>query len=417
MIRFDSLTSKGKLLLLFISIAIGLFSVSVMSVLNINATKKNLDTIYFGSLVPVMELNEILQIYHSGIASSAYKVKTEQITPDEGAMLIEEGVRKIDEIWQTYRSHFKRDDEMLYVDYTSLEIENTNGYFQALINTSMGYSDVVSVSINEIDESISHIHGVIQKLIRYETDIARYERKKFLTEYNERNTKLITVLALVILIVLAIIYYVFKAIHEEHKKLKLASSKLQAVNKRLENASYTDALTGLYNRRYFDMIFEREMRRARREDRYFTFMMLDIDYFKQYNDTYGHVEGDKVLRAVAAELGAILQRPGDYIFRLGGEEFGILFVDVDEVDSATIAERICEAIEAKQIPHTASKVSSVLTLSLGFVCAKVQKNHKASDYVLNADAMLYYAKQNGRNRYMMRTKIEPTAQAEEEQIA
>ncbi|MGE4510566.1 MAG: MCP four helix bundle domain-containing protein, partial [Sulfurimonadaceae bacterium] len=180
MIRFDSLTSKGKLLLLFISIAIGLFSVSVMSVLNINATKKNLDTIYFGSLVPVMELNEILQIYHSGIASSAYKVKTEQITPDEGAMLIEEGVRKIDEIWQTYRSHFKRDDEMLYVDYTSLEIENTNGYFQALINTSMGYSDVVSVSINEIDESISHIHGVIQKLIRYETDIARYERKKFL---------------------------------------------------------------------------------------------------------------------------------------------------------------------------------------------------------------------------------------------
>lgn len=417
MIGLDSLTPKSKLLLLFISIAVGLFSVSVMSVLNINTTKKNLDTIYFGSLVPVMELNEILQIYHSNVASNAYKVKTEQISYDEGAMLIEEGVQKIEEIWQTYRSHFKRYDEMLYVDYTSLEIENTNGYFQALINTSMEHSDVLMISINDIDESISHIHGVIQKLIRYETDIAKYERNKFLTEYNERNIKLITVLVLVILIVLAIIYYVFKAIHEEHKKLKLASSKLQAVNKKLENASYTDSLTGLYNRRYFDMIFEREIRRARRDNLYVTFMMLDIDYFKQYNDTYGHVEGDRVLRMVAEGLRSVLRRPTDYLFRLGGEEFGVLIVGLDEFESATLAETICETIETMQIPHASSKVSSVLTVSLGFVCAKMQAEFQPSDYVLNADAMLYYAKQNGRNRFMMRTKIEPVEKVKNEQIA
>jgi diguanylate cyclase (GGDEF)-like protein len=146
-------------------------------------------------------------------------------------------------------------------------------------------------------------------------------------------------------------------------------------------------------------------------------MMLDIDYFKQYNDTYGHVEGDRVLRMVAEGLRSVLRRPTDYLFRLGGEEFGVLIVGLDEFESATLAETICETIETMQIPHASSKVSSVLTVSLGFVCAKMQAEFQPSDYVLNADAMLYYAKQNGRNRFMMRTKIEPVEKVKNEQIA
>ena len=99
----------------------------------------------------------------------------------------------------------------------------------------------------------------------------------------------------------------FKSIQTTHTKLEITTKKLKRANKKLENVSYTDSLTSLHNRRYFNFIYDKEIKRAKREKNYITFMMLDIDYFKQFNDTYGHIEGDYALKSVAKVLKDILK--------------------------------------------------------------------------------------------------------------
>ncbi|MDY0117711.1 MAG: diguanylate cyclase [Sulfurimonadaceae bacterium] len=397
---FSSTSPKGKLLILIISIGVGLLSIALISVFNVKATKKNLDTLYFGSLLPVSELHEIVEIYHGTIASNIYRVKNEQISSSEAQAIMGDGIVKIEELWQTYQTHFKRDDELLYVGYTSLEIENTNGYLEALIAEEMDVDALASLSVLEVDEVISNIHNVLQQLIRYEMDLAQYERKKFLKEYNQRLISLAVGFGFVFLIVLGLIYYVFKAIVKDHHKLKSSSKKLKTVNKELENASHSDSLTGLYNRRYFEMVFPRELRRAKREEQPFTFMMLDVDYFKQYNDTYGHIAGDIALQNVAKTLQSLLKRPTDFVFRLGGEEFGILFTMLTKEESIALAQKLCESIEALEIQHCDSGVSEFVTLSLGAVWGYVGEKEIA-EYIAVADKMLYLAKERGRNTYIL----------------
>ena len=161
---------------------------------------------------------------------------------------------------------------------------------------------------------------------------------------------------------------VFKSIQRDQTALEVTTKKLKRANKKLENVSYTDSLTGLYNRRYFNLIYDRELKRAKRTHNYITFMMLDIDYFKQYNDTYGHIEGDFALKSVAKVLNDTLKRPGDFVFRLGGEEFGVLLAETSESNSATIARNICDAIRGREIKHKNSKVNEFLTISVGVAC-------------------------------------------------
>ena len=185
----------------------------------------------------------------------------------------------------------------------------------------------------------------------------------------------------------------------------MSSKKLKLANKKLENASYTDSLTNLHNRRYFNFIYDRETKRAKRNKTYITFMMLDIDYFKQYNDTYGHVAGDKALKNVAKVLKETLKRPSDYVFRLGGEEFGILLCDTDETNSANLAREICDAVRAKKIKHEASKVNQFLTISIGVVCCIADDALDEDVLITRADEMLYEAKESGRDRYIITSNV------------
>ena len=188
-------------------------------------------------------------------------------------------------------------------------------------------------------------------------------------------------------------------------KLETATKKLRVLNRQFENASYTDSLTAMYNRRYFNLIYERELKKAKRLNSYITFMMLDIDFFKQYNDKYGHIGGDNVLKSVAKALKSTLRRPTDYIFRLGGEEFGVLLTKTNKVDSSIIAAKICESVRGKKIEHELSKVSEYLTISVGVVCCKADKNLNDEMLISKADEMLYRAKGEGRDRYLITTEI------------
>lgn len=414
----EALKLRSKLLFLFLLVTVGLCLVGIIGALNIDSMKKNLDSLYFGSLIPVVELNEILQIYHGNITNTIYKAKNSSISDSQATSEIQNALMKIKYQWRNYESHFKRDEELQYVQYAALEIKSTNAYFQDIFNGILNGNDLKNISITNFEQQIEHIHTTIKKLINYEVEVAKYERKKFLKVYESVILNIGIILLLVIFGILVISYYVFKSIQNDHTKLEIATKKLQRANKKLENVSYTDVLTSLHNRRYFNFIYDRELKRAKRTKSYITFMMLDIDFFKQYNDTYGHIEGDFALKSVAKVLKDSLQRPSDYVFRLGGEEFGVILIDTDESSSAKLAREICDSIRGRKIKHETSKVNDYLTISIGIVCCIADEALNEDILISRADEMLYKAKDGGRDGYTITTNIsESITKVEEEKEA
>lgn len=158
----------------------------------------------------------------------------------------------------------------------------------------------------------------------------------------------------------------------------------------------TDGLTGLANRRQFDACLDREWRRAVRNETPFSLLLLDADHFKAYNDSYGHQQGDEVLRRIATCIRSALLRPVDVGARYGGEEFAILLPDTDVVGAWTLAERICLTVVALEIPHAVS-TSGLVTVSIGLTTLYPQHGQHAGLLVEEADAALYEAKRSGRN--------------------
>ncbi|PTN13303.1 GGDEF domain-containing protein [Nitrosomonas aestuarii] len=182
------------------------------------------------------------------------------------------------------------------------------------------------------------------------------------------------------------------------KKLHKTNKQLRKANLRLESLSITDQLTDLYNRRHFNSIFMRELKRARREKLPLALIFIDIDFFKQINDNYGHSEGDHILIRISQQLKIICQRPGDYAFRLGGEEFGIISSNLDIHGTAEFAEIIRKEIEGLHIPNKYSSVSPYLTVTVGTVTRIPDEIDTIDSYMSAADKHLYEAKESGRNR-------------------
>ncbi len=168
--------------------------------------------------------------------------------------------------------------------------------------------------------------------------------------------------------------------------------------KRIELLSVTDALTGLYNRRFFNETLEKELGRATRDNKMLGFAMVDVDFFKQYNDHYGHQKGDEVLKAISQTLQQKMSRSSDFCFRLGGEEFGIIFSDLSPDQALDFAETIRSAIEALAIEHRWGCSCSVVTASFGLLCITPGPGITIDTIYQKADQALYAAKQEGRNR-------------------
>ncbi|GGF67074.1 GGDEF domain-containing protein [Terasakiella brassicae] len=183
----------------------------------------------------------------------------------------------------------------------------------------------------------------------------------------------------------------------ERRARIIAEQELREVNRRLEELSVTDQLTGLYNRRHFERVLDREMKRARRENKAVTLYMLDIDYFKSLNDHYGHSGGDVALKTVGQKLFEICRRPSDYAFRIGGEEFAVISREHEEDDDLIFAELIRRAVEDLAIPNVKSEVNDCLTVSVGGFAKIPTKQDTVDTYMKEADARLYRAKDAGRN--------------------
>ena len=172
---------------------------------------------------------------------------------------------------------------------------------------------------------------------------------------------------------------------------------LSAANQRLRQLSQTDALTGIGNRRLFEERLHIEWLRLRRSKGYLALMMIDVDYFKAYNDHYGHQEGDRCLVRLAQCLADTVQRPADLVARYGGEEFIVLLPDTDD-KALQLAREILLAVRALNIPHVRSRASKRITVSIGFGFAQAEQLESPQQLIIAADKAMYHAKASGRNR-------------------
>lgn len=166
----------------------------------------------------------------------------------------------------------------------------------------------------------------------------------------------------------------------------------------LAELACTDALTHIANRRHFDQMFDQEWRRAERNNSELAVVMIDIDHFKEYNDSLGHCAGDQCLKKVANTLKAALHRPGDMLARFGGEEFIVLLPETNLANATLIAEQMRLRISALTMLHPNSPSGDRLTISVGVASAHPARNDNAVELIDLADQKLYAAKRSGRNR-------------------
>lgn len=169
----------------------------------------------------------------------------------------------------------------------------------------------------------------------------------------------------------------------------------------LRSQTFSDGLTGIANRRHFDVALDKEIRRAKRAGTPLSLMMIDIDSFKPYNDSYGHQQGDDTLVKVAGTLAAMLQRPLDLIARYGGEEFGVILPELDGAQSARLGEAMRRAIHELGIPHVSAAGHDRVTVSIGLATHSPGQPLDQAALLGAADRALYTAKHAGRNRLVV----------------
>lgn len=174
---------------------------------------------------------------------------------------------------------------------------------------------------------------------------------------------------------------------------------LEKAEKELHKLTRTDQLTGISNRRAFDENLELEWRRAIRNKSQLSLLLIDIDFFKNFNDTYGHVEGDTCLREVACAILGALNRPFDHVARYGGEEFAVLLPETDVEGGKVIAEHVRKTIEDLQIENKLEGKSNVVTVSLGLNCEQPTNDSSLEMFVQKADSAMYESKLTGRNKW------------------
>lgn len=179
---------------------------------------------------------------------------------------------------------------------------------------------------------------------------------------------------------------------------KRTEEKLINLQHELERLSFKDGLTGVGNRRCFDAVMKTEWSSAQRSRQPLSLVMLDIDYFKQYNDHYGHIQGDSCLKRVGTVLDSTATRPRDFLARYGGEEFVLVLPETDAESALEVAERCRELIVQEQIPHEKSRVAQMLTVSLGVGTMIPTPGDEPLSFIDAVDRAMYQAKLRGRNR-------------------
>jgi diguanylate cyclase (GGDEF)-like protein len=183
------------------------------------------------------------------------------------------------------------------------------------------------------------------------------------------------------------------------RRLVGLTQELHTANQHLNAMVEIDALTGLINRRGFDRLLHQEILAARRDGTPLTLMLCDLDHFKRYNDSLGHLQGDACLREIGRLLREVCVRPRDMATRYGGEEFALILPNTPRSGAMTFARALCKMLDVRAIAHPDSPLSSLLTLSGGITTCVPDHNTSAEGLIMRADEALYAAKAHGRNRF------------------
>ncbi len=189
--------------------------------------------------------------------------------------------------------------------------------------------------------------------------------------------------------------------HDNITKRKVAELQLMSVNRGLQNETRIDAMTRIGNRRMFDLEYENQWKAHLQSRNSLSLALIDIDFFKQYNDSLGHPTGDECLKAVAAGIQSAVLRPHAKVTRYGGEEFAVILPDTDAGEALLEVEAIRKAIIGLQIPHPCSAVSSLVTVSAGCATCIPHDNDSPGEFLHRADSVLYRAKSQGRNKALV----------------
>ena len=352
-----------KLGVLTAIILISLLTSAFMFNSQIDKLKKRIDYIYFGNYIPVLKLHTLEDLLDNLIICMK-KYKKCNRTPY---------FEKIKKEWTYYNNSYKSENERKIVYLINKDILNSLDY-----KTKISTYNLMINKINFLKE--------------YEKEIAYKKRKEFLNEYQSMKNYLFYNMLILIFISLIFIFFIIYSIIKKDNQLKILTKKYKI-------ESITDGMTKLYNRKYFDKIFDNMpfISNANRWDS--AFVILDIDFFKQYNDTYGHDMGDLTLKSVATSLQNYFNRDYEYVFRLGGEEFGVILFDIDENILKKCLKDVNNNIESLNIEHKNSNISNVVTISIGAVIYKANSYVSCNSLYKMADRSLYESKENGRNQY------------------
>lgn len=190
-----------------------------------------------------------------------------------------------------------------------------------------------------------------------------------------------------------------QTIDRQVEELQSLNQQLQQTNQDLEQLASMDQLTRIANRRRFDEYLQSEWARSNRVPRHLSLILCDIDFFKAYNDTYGHPAGDSCLVQVAQLLSRAAKRQNDLVARYGGEEFAIILPDTDCSGAICVAQRIIQLLEQSHLPHKASNIAPYVTVSIGISTMMPEKTQPLPNLVTTTDQALYHSKQGGRNTY------------------
>ena len=199
---------------------------------------------------------------------------------------------------------------------------------------------------------------------------------------------------------LGAIDYITKPFNKTITKLRLKNYlEMKIKNDMLEKLSMYDGLTNIRNRRFFDETFEKTFSEIKRDKKSLAVLMIDIDFFKPYNDNYGHGQGDETLRKVAKALEKTIKRASDFVARYGGEEFVILLKDINKDGVEAVANNLLNAVRELKITHEFSKIENYVTVSIGVSFYNSSSDITKLELLLKADETLYNVKNSGRNNF------------------
>jgi len=248
-------------------------------------------------------------------------------------------------------------------------------------------------------EMITHRFGALRTTSPYDSDLRivgyrvsdKYPLVSMISVTQEsiltnwRHSALVVLLVFLAVLLILVIFILF------------VRRQVSSIGELIDLSSH-DSLTKLWNRRAFDEKFNEELRRATRRGHSLSLLFADIDYFKAFNDSFGHQAGDDCLRIVANVLDSNFVRAGEQVFRYGGEEFVVLLPNTSDSDALTLGQRVVEALSAKKIPHPLSPIASIVTISVGVATASPNQDYNGNELIDTADRALYKAKSEGRNR-------------------